>query len=80
MIMTTETFFIERFGKVVSDTETQCFAWALIPTAGKVFGICKKGDSRGQEARSHGWGTGSERWRVDRLEIIAEGRRIPEGG
>ncbi len=24
-------FFIERLGKVVSDTETQCFAWALIP-------------------------------------------------
>ncbi len=23
-------FFIERLGKVVSDTETQCFAWALI--------------------------------------------------
>lgn len=24
-------FFIERLGKVASDTETQCFAWALIP-------------------------------------------------
>jgi len=24
-------FFIERLAKVVSDTESQCFAWALIP-------------------------------------------------
>jgi len=24
-------FFMERLGKIVSDTETQCFAWALIP-------------------------------------------------
>ena len=24
-------FFIERLGEIVSDTETQCFAWALIP-------------------------------------------------
>lgn len=24
-------FFVERLGKVLSDTETQCFAWALIP-------------------------------------------------
>ena len=24
-------FFMERLGKVVSDTETQCFAWALMP-------------------------------------------------
>ena len=24
-------FFIERLGKVISDTETKCFAWALIP-------------------------------------------------
>ena len=24
-------FFIERLGKIVSDTETQCFAWALMP-------------------------------------------------
>ncbi len=24
-------FFIERLGEIVSDTDTQCFAWALIP-------------------------------------------------
>ena len=24
-------FFMERLGKVIPDTETQCFAWALIP-------------------------------------------------
>ena len=24
-------FFIERLGKIICDTETQCFAWALIP-------------------------------------------------
>jgi len=26
-----QDFFIERLAKVVSDTETQCFAWALMP-------------------------------------------------
>ena len=24
-------FFIDRFGSILSDTSTQCFAWALIP-------------------------------------------------
>jgi putative transposase len=24
-------FFMERLGQVVSETETQCFAWALMP-------------------------------------------------
>jgi hypothetical protein len=24
-------FFVERLGEVLSETETQCFAWALIP-------------------------------------------------
>jgi len=24
-------FFVDRFGLILSDTSTQCFAWALIP-------------------------------------------------
>ncbi len=28
---TDRDFFVERLGSVLSDTETQCFAWALIP-------------------------------------------------